>query len=192
MASGTFTAKKCGGLPASPTRYRPDRAVSENRATPASSPAATGTSAVSPSGPWTTAFSPTAVTGKNSSSASPARTVCRSGLVAANRNSSCAIGRKLGSTGQSVQSWLNELVYTITRPRCRGISTTAGSRFSGNSPGLSTGGLAGTNDRMRRPRPSSGASIRTYWRNGTSASPARALSDRKAASGSWVYALSSA
>lgn len=52
-----------------------------------------GTSADEPSGANTVAFSPTAVTGKNSSSGSPARAVCRSGLVAANRSSSCIIGR---------------------------------------------------------------------------------------------------
>lgn len=84
------------------------------------------------------------------------------------------------------------LVYTTTRPRCRGSSTTAGSGLVGCSPGLTAGGLAGTNDSTRRPRPSAGASISRYCLNGTVTRPPRALSVRKAASGSRVYAFSSA
>jgi dipeptide transport system permease protein len=93
VVSGTFTANTDPFRPAAVTVYSPDSSVSGNRATPISSPADTATAADSPSGPVTAAVSPTAVTGRNSSTGSPTRTVCRSGLAAANRRSSWTNGR---------------------------------------------------------------------------------------------------
>ncbi|MBN9522300.1 hypothetical protein J0H58_27915 [bacterium] len=84
--------------------------MSSNRATAASSRNLTGTVPVIPSGPVTPAVRPAAAAGKNSSSASPTRTVCGSGFADAKRRSSCWNSRKLGKTGHSVQSRLSELV----------------------------------------------------------------------------------
>ena len=80
---------------------------------------------------------------------------------------------------------------TPTRPRYFAHSTTAGAGFSAACSGFNLAGFAGTKLRIRRARPSAGASRITYFLNGTPVSVPRNPS-RKATSGSDSNAFSSA
>ena len=75
--------------PFRPIRYSPLSTVLLNRATPASSWSASGRFAESPSGPLSPAVSPAALAGKNSSTGSPTRSVCRSGFATEYLRNSC-------------------------------------------------------------------------------------------------------
>src|SRR4051794_37126564 len=98
-----------------------------------------GSALAEPSGRVTVAANPTEEAGVKASSVSPTFKVSGSAWAAATRSSAWTSGKKLGSTGQSVQVVLNELVKTTARPRKRVHSTTAASGFPGSAAGPAAG-----------------------------------------------------